>query len=340
MMDWLAILGGGGTPPGPEALILLVLPLGLLLLLAVVFGGGGARRQMSRRIDRIKLDYASGPPTTAQIINARRSKGPGTLQTLDRLAKKFVPRQDVLRQRLASAGLECSLASYVLVSAFVAILGLGLAQISGFMPTPAALLFAAFCGLGLPHAYVGFRAKRRRIRFIAYFPEAIDLMVRGVRAGLPIAESIKAAGEEVPDPVGTELKRITDSVRLGRKLDEVLWEASKRLNLQEFKFFAIALSIQSETGGNLAETLNNLSDVLRSRRQLKRKIKALSSEAKASAYIIGSLPFIMCVLIYLVNSEYIMRLVTDVRGNIMIGFGLVMIAAGVGIMYRMVKFEI
>jgi tight adherence protein B len=123
-------------------------------------------------------------------------------------------------------------------------------------------------------------------------------------------------------------------------MDEVLWETSRRLNLQEFNFFTIALSIQSETGGNLAETLNNLAEVLRGRRQLKRKVKALSSEAKASAYIIGSLPFIMCLMIYLVNDEYITKLFTDFRGQIMVGVGLTMIATGVGVMFKMVKFEI
>src|SRR3546814_3784395 len=116
-------------------------------------------------------------------------------------------------------------------------------------------------------------------------------MVRGLRSGLPITESIRAAGQEIVDPVGIELRRITDAVRLGAKLEEALWDCSLRLDIQEFNFFTVALAIQSETGGNLAETLANLSDVLRRRRQLKLKIKALSSEAKASAYIIGSLPF-------------------------------------------------
>jgi tight adherence protein B len=165
-------------------------------------------------------------------------------------------------------------------------------------------------------------------------------MVRGIKAGLPMGESMQTAANEIPNPVGEELKQVTDGVRIGRSQDEVLWECSKRLELQEFKFFTIALSIQNETGGNLAETLNNLSEVLRGRRQLKRKVKAMSSEAKASAYIIGSLPFIMALMIYVVNSEYIVGLFLDPRGKVMISFGLAMIAAGVGIMYRMVKFEI
>lgn len=182
--------------------------------------------------------------------------------------------------------------------------------------------------------------KRRQMRFIEYFPDAIDLMVRGLKAGLPIGESIKTAGQEIPNPVGLEMRRVTDGIRIGRKMDDILTEAARRVNLQEFDFFTIALSIQEETGGNLAETLGNLTDVLRGRRQIKRKIKALSSEAKASAYIIGSLPFIMTLLIYLLSPEYLIGLFQDPRGQAMIAFGLFMIFAGVGVMMKMVKFEI
>jgi tight adherence protein B len=181
---------------------------------------------------------------------------------------------------------------------------------------------------------------KRQMRFIIHFPDAIDLMVRGVKAGVPITEAIKAASEEIPDPVGIELKRITDGIRVGRKMNELLEETCKRLDLPEFNFFAIALSIQAETGGNLAETLNNLAEVLRGRRQLKRKIKALSSEAKASAYIIGSLPFIMCLLIYLVNEAYIVGLFTDPRGQFMIGGSLLMIGMGALVMRKMINFDI
>src|SRR3546814_19583197 len=118
-------------------------------------------------------------------------------------------------------------------------------------------------------------------------------MVRGLRSGLPITESIRAAGQEIVDPVGIELRRITDAVRLGAKLEEVLWDCSRRLDIQEFNFFTVALAIQSETGGNLAETLANLSDVLRRRRQVKLKIKAFSYEPQATANIIGPLPFVL-----------------------------------------------
>ena len=140
------------------------------------------------------------------------------------------------------------------------------------------------------------------------------------------------------DPVGPEFRRISDAVRLGQNLEDALWEASKRLDTPEFKFFVISLSVQRETGGNLAETLAKLSDILRSRKQM--KLKAMSSEAKASAMILGSLPFLMFALIYIMSPDYEQILFTDMRGRIMLGVALGMMAMGCGVMHKMVKFEI
>ena len=322
----------------PEMWLLLASPLGLFLLFFIFLVGNGKRRQMSRRIDRIKKGHGE-KPTPVQIISARRATKSGPLPGLDELVTKLIPRQEMLRLRLARAGMEVSIGIYILICLAVGLVGITGTAIAG-LPLPAAALTGVFLGLGLPHHYVGRRFKKRQIRFITYFPDAIDLMVRSVKAGLPITEAIKAASEEIPDPVSIELKRIIDGIRVGRKMNELLEETCKRLNLPEFNFFAIALSIQTETGGNLAETLNNLSEVLRGRRQLKRKIKALSSEAKASAYIIGSLPFIMCFLIWFMNAEYIEGLFMDVRGQFMIGGALAMIATGAMVMSKMTKFEI
>jgi tight adherence protein B len=195
-------------------------------------------------------------------------------------------------------------------------------------------------GLGLPYFVMNFLAKRRRNKFIDNFPEAIDLMVRGLKSGLPLGESIKIAGDEIIDPVGIEFRQISDSIRVGKKMEEALLETAEKLNMQEFNFMTVAMAIQAETGGNLSETLSNLSDVLRKRRQLKLKIRALSSEAKTSAYIIGSLPFIMTILIHLTNPGYLDPLWTDPRGHMAVAGGLIWFGMGIGIMYKMVKFEI
>lgn len=337
-MELYELLGGAGA--GPEALIVLLLPLGCVMLLFGVFSQN-PRAGLFRRIDRVKLHHEKhAPGEPAQISIARRKAKNSEIEFLDNLIKRFIPRQEMLLLRIERAGMSFSIGVYIL-SCLLLGAGAMFLALSLWSATPlTAGLFGITMGLSLPHMFLGWRISRRQVRFIENFPDAIDLMVRGLRAGLPIGESIRTAGQEIPDPVGIELRRITDGVRIGRQMDDVLYEAARRINLQEFDFFTIALSIQSETGGNLAETLNNLSEVLRGRRQLKRKIRALSSEAKASAYIIGSLPFIMALLIYLVNQEYIVGLFNDPRGQAMIGFGLFMIFAGAAVMFKMVKFEI
>ena len=171
-------------------------------------------------------------------------------------------------------------------------------------------------------------------------PEALDLIVRGIRSGLPATEALKTIADEVDDPVGTEFRQVTDQMRIGVALDEAMWSAARRLGIAEFNFLVISLSIQQETGGNLAEILEKLSDMVRRREQMRLKVKAMSSEARASAMIIGSLPFIMCALISFVNPGYMSVLFTDPRGWVMIGIGLTSLLIGVAVMAKMIRFEI
>lgn len=326
--------------PVPIEWLLIALPVvGMLAVFLLLFGGNGVAKQTRRRIGRIRESNAP-KMTPEQIISIRRASGDSGIPILDNLIKRLVPQPEKLRLRLASAGLKVTLGNYVLISILLGLFTFAVLKFTNTAPLLLSVLLGLLAAILLPHAVVGFLVSRRRNKFIANFPEAIDLMVRGLRSGLPITESIRTAGAEIVAPVGTELQNVTDSVRLGAKLEEALWETSRRLNIQEFNFFTIALAIQSETGGNLAETLANLSDVLRRRRQLKLKIKALSSEAKASAYIIGSLPFIMAILIYLINPGYISELWIDPRGMFLVGIGFTSFAVGAGVMYKMVKFEI
>lgn len=320
---------------GFEWLLAGLIALALSMLLLALFGGSSAEKQTQRRIDRIR--ESNLPKQARQAVSIRLADSDSFL---DGLMNHLVPRPELLRLRLASAGLRASLGKYVTACLLTGLVVLGVLQVTKVVPLLVAVLFGIGAGIMLPHMVLGIMVARRRNKFIASFPEAIDLMVRGLRSGLPITESIRTAGEEIVDPVGIELRRVTDSVRLGAPLEEALWECSRRLNIQEFNFFTVALSIQSETGGNLAETLSNLSDVLRRRRQLKLKIKALSSEAKASAYIIGSLPFVMALLIFLVNPGYIGDLWIDPRGVFLVFIGFCSFAVGTGVMYKMVKFEI
>ena len=201
-------------------------------------------------------------------------------------------------------------------------------------------MFALALGIGIPHWLVGRMGKKRTAAFLKLFPEAIDLMVRALRSGLPISDAIINAGQEIGDPVGTELRTIESGMRLGRELDELLWDIARRINVPEFRFFIIALSVQRETGGNLAETLSNLSDVLRKRRTMRAKARAMAAEARASTAILGCLPIVVSILLLLTSPQYIMILFVDVRGLMMIGVALGMLGTGIGIMTKMARFEI
>ena len=195
-------------------------------------------------------------------------------------------------------------------------------------------------GLGLPHLVVGFFINRRTNQFNAKFPDGIELLVRGLRSGLPVTETLGVVAQEVPGPVGLEFKGITERIKIGKTMEDSLQETADRLGISEFNFFCITLAIQRETGGNLAETLSNLADVLRKRSQMKLKIKAMSSESKASAYIVGSLPFIVFALIYSINPEYLGGFFYEDRLIVAGLGGMLWMSIGVFIMAKMVSFEI
>jgi tight adherence protein B len=326
----------------PEIVILLggLVLLVLLIVVMALLSGDPKRKSLQRRIEQVRKSGKSRGGESLEFASAKRRTQDSDIALFDQLIKTALPRREELRKRLARAGLQITLGRYLVICLVAGVIVFLLAALSQMVPLAGSAFAGLFGAIGLPYMIVGFLGSRRRNKFIALFPEAIDLMVRGLKSGLPISESVKNAGNEVADPVGTELRGVTDAMRMGKKLEDMLWETAKRLDIQEFNFFTVSLAIQSETGGNLAETLENLSNVLRGRRQLKLKIKALSSEAKASAYIIGSLPFVMGVLIYMVNPGYIMDLFIDPRGHFLIGLGLTSFVIGAGVMYKMVKFDV
>ena len=320
----------------------LVLLLGMFAvpatLLAVAFAGGGGR-QARRRQDRVLQRWRPGAvehlPTSVRLSEAD-SGIPG----LDQFVRRWLPRREVLRDRLARTGRPITVGHYVLAMlALMLVTGGALMFIVGLAPLLSGLLAIAV-GVGFPHLVVGHLAAARIKRFIELFPEGIDLIVRGLKSGLPITESISTVGREITDPVGIEFRRIEQTLRFGQSLEDALWATARRLDAPEFKFFVISLAVQRETGGNLAETLENLSDILRKRRQMKLKIKALSSEARASAVIIGSLPFVMFAILLLVNATYVLQLFHDPRGIMMVAAGLGSMTLGILVMAKMIRFEI
>lgn len=270
--------------------------------------------------------------------NSVRSTKDSAIPLLDRLVK-MLPNPDKLRARLAATGKAISLGEYALMNVLAVIIFYMLFRLFGV--GDAVLLPLSFMlGLGAPHAVTGFMALRRIKKFLASFPEAIDTMCRGIRSGLPITESISAVGREMPDPMGIEFSRISDGVRMGKTLEDSMWEVSRRVDVPEFRFLIVAMAIQKETGGNLAETLGNLSDLIRKRRQLRLKVKAMSSEAKASAMIIGSLPFIMFTVLMFVNPDYAMVLFDEPKGRVLLGIGIGWMSIGWAVMTKMTHFEI
>ncbi len=316
-----------------------------LVMLALAFGGGasGSRGRLRKRALGLRRRQTAGGATPGkggqENASLKRVQG-GAVPLADELAKRFLPRQSALRDRLSRTGRDISLGTYALISVGVTLVAfIGVWLFFG-LPVFLAALIAGAAGLGLPHMAVGFLGERRQKKFLAVFPDAIDLIVRGLKSGLPVTESMASVGREMADPMGSEFRLVCDSVRFGRQLEEVLWETAKRLEMSEFNFFVISISIQRETGGNLGETLGNLSNILRQRRQMRLKIKAMSSEAKASAYILGSLPFVMFLLVYFLNHSYAVELFNDPRGMMMIGAGMGSLLTGIGVMAKMVRFEI
>lgn len=313
----------------------------VLLGMTVIEAVDGETRRRQKRTEKLRTRHAGGRAAgDASYASLKRSQSYSAIPTLDVLLRRYLPNPQKLQERLLQTGTRVSPGTYVLLGLLLgggAAVGVNLALA---LPAYVPILFGVFVGLMLPHLWVSFMISSRQKAFLEQFPEAIDLIVRGLRSGLPVTESIAAVGNEMPDPVGIEFRRVSEAIRLGQSIEAALWAAVKRIGLPEIKFFVVTISIQRETGGNLAETLENLSDILRRRRQMKLKVRAMSSEAKASAMIIGSLPFIMAGLIYAVNPDYVMMLIHDARGNLMIIVGLVSMTLGIGVMIKMVRFEI
>ncbi|MBO6521979.1 MAG: type II secretion system F family protein [Rhodospirillales bacterium] len=325
-----------------------------MIELAVIFGGSltvlliigwllmtvlGKQRRLRARVEKIG---ERARPMTSSERRARQLKRKMETSSplLEGIATKLLPRPDAIRNRLQRTGHNLSLGRYFVLSFAVAIIGATVPAVVMGMPWFFNAAVAVSLGIGVPHFVVGVLIARRMNKFTIQFPDAIDLMVRGLRSGLPVTETISACGREMSEPVGSEFRRIADAIRLGQTLEDALWDAARRLDTPEFKFFVISLSVQKETGGNLAETLANLSDILRSRKQMKLKIKAMSSEAKASAMILGSLPFLMFGIIYFLSPEYESALFTDMRGRVMLGAALTLMTGGILVMRKMVRFEI
>ena len=308
-----------------------------LAILGLALAGPSSGKAKTRRLSAVKDRHAA---STEAVVAAQMRKTIAAVNGQGRNSiASMMPRRELLELRLRRTGKNWTVSNFMLVS-MGAFLGIAALLTLAGAPILMTGLLAGFFGLALPHFVVGSLIKRRVANFTKRFPDAIDLLVRGLKSGLPITETFGLVSTEIPGPVGEEFKAVTERIRIGKTMDLALQDSAEMLDTPEFQFFCITIAIQRETGGNLAETLNNLSEVLRKRAQMKLKIRAMSSEAKASAYIVGALPFFVFGLVYTMNPGYVAGFFYEDR-LIAVGIGgMVWMGIGAGIMAKMISFEI
>ena len=243
-----------------------------------------------------------------------------------------------LASKLKQTGLSTTVRTFWIISAVLGIFAFLLPLLFGLnilICLGAAVIF----GLGLPRWVVGFLGKRRMKKFSSHFADAVDVIVRGIKSGLPVHDCFKIIARESPAPLGPEFQKLVEGMGVGLTLPQALEKMYERMPTPELKFFSIVIGIQQKTGGNLAEALSNLTTVLRARKMMGEKIKALSSEATASAGIIGSLPPAVMILVSLTTPAYMAKLFTDPRGQFMLLVAVVMMGFGVFVMKKMISFK-
>lgn len=282
-----------------------------------------ARPEPARRIDRTQQ-------------RSRREQVEETLKEVEQRHKKATNVQ--IGTRLAQAGLSWSKQQFFIGSAVLGIACFALPYLFGVMLLPA-LVFGLAAGLGAPRWLLGFLKKRREAKFINALPDAVDVIVRGIKAGLPLFDSIKVVTADAPEPLRSEFRAIIETQTIGMPLGEACQKLYERMPLPEANFFGIVVAIQTKSGGNLSEALGNLSKVLRDRKKMKAKIKAMSMEAKASAAIIGSLPPLVMLMVYIMTPDYISLLWTHPTGRLMLGGCAVWMTMGILVMKKMINFD-
>jgi tight adherence protein B len=273
----------------------------------------------------------------ADSTAARRKQVADTLKELEAKQAQARPKAS-LRARLEGAGLAFTPKQFYIGSAVLGVVVALLSVVFGYGYI-VGLLAGFAAGLGLPRWILSFLTKRRQKAFILEFSNALEIIVRGVKSGLPVNECLKIIATESPAPVGPEFAEVVDGQRMGVPLDQALQKLYERMPVAEVNFFMIVLTIQQKTGGNLAETLGNLARVLRDRKKMRAKIQAMSSEAKASAMIIGSLPIAVALILHLTSPDYMSPLFNERAGNLLLIGGALWMATGTFIMQKMIKFD-
>ncbi|MEQ1609247.1 MAG: type II secretion system F family protein [Hyphomonadaceae bacterium] len=313
--------------------------------LGLAFAGGAGQGKQSKRLKAIS-EGARSRGGNAEAANLARRK------QMDATSKALRDREEARRRKrvgksiedkIKQAGLNFTPAMFWIASAVAGVVTFGGLFIGAGMNRDVMLLAAAgisfAAAFGLPRWVLGMAISRRQKKFVSQFADAIDVIVRGVKSGLPLQECLRMIAKESPQPLAAEFQNVCDAIAMGVDIPQALDRMYQRTPIQEVNFFNIVLNIQQKAGGNLSEALGNLSNVLRSRKLLREKIKALSSEAKASAMIIGSLPVIVMLLVYFTTPAYIMTLFTTDLGHLILLIAVCLMGTGIYVMRSMINFN-
>jgi tight adherence protein B len=291
-----------------------------------------------------KAEQRMASVAKAEVVS-RASRGPqksrrdvveNTLKELDEKRKKS--KSMPLAIKITQAGLTWSKQQYMLISAGIGV-GMFLAGLffgGGLLPAIAAGFAGAF---GIPRWLLSFLKKRRESKFLNHFPDAVDVIVRGIKSGLPLLDCIKMITVDAPEPVKSQFRTIVETQAVGLPLGDACGKLYENMPVPEANFFGIVISIQQKAGGNLSEALGNLSRVLRDRKKMKAKIQAMSQEAKASASIIGALPIAVMTMVYITSPQYISLLFTEPLGHVMLACSAGWMLMGVMVMKKMINFD-
>ncbi len=333
-----------GLEPKVILLIVLVAVAVGALAYGLMFQSIDTERKTETRLSRM----SSGSQNVAQKkaasdrlneMSKRKKSVQDSLKELEEKQKTAKAPSPKLKDKLIQAGLSISVQQYYIYGVISGVFMGGIAFVAaGDILIAFGVFFVS--SLGLPAWVLSFIRNRRFKAFLNELPNALDVMVRSIKSGLPLNDAVRLIASEGAEPVKGEFIRVVEAQQVGLSIPEACGRMFNRVPLPEVNFFSVVINIQAQAGGNLAEALGNLSAVLRARKQMKAKVKALSMEAKASAVIIGALPFIVTGLVYITAPDYIMLLFTDPRGHIIIGVSLLWMTIGVLVMKKMINFDL
>jgi tight adherence protein B len=305
-------------------------------LAPALMGGGRANKRMKALQGDIQANRRNAD--VARNRDSRRKEIQQTLRAQTAVLekrRKRVPLQD----RLYQAGMKLKKGAFIRNSVIFGVLVFVLLFVLQ-LELIYCLVFAITAGYLLPRMYLNRRRKKYQNAFLDELPNAVEAIVRGVKSGLPLNDSMRLVAKEAKEPIKSDFQRVLDQQSVGKTIQEAVVTLYDRVPLSEVNFFVVVITVQAQAGGNLSEALGNLARVLRNRKKMKQKVKAMSSEAKASAGIIGSLPIIVAVLVSLTTPTYLLPLIQTPIGNVMLGVAAVMMFLGGFIMNRMIQFDI